>query len=194
MEIGSVDSNKIVMRVLLVCLFFLTGAMIRSATSASLQRLLNRDDYIEFAKQLPQAEELKPEQKAYLAGVLAYRRGRFKDAINPLTSAVNAHETSLTPNQVESALELLGNDAVRTNEYGASAQMYDDVDKTFGKLMGATAVPVKEKGHIGALLQHVKPQTVQIAGDFSLRKTGKEYPIIIDGKPFSAELGTGTSF
>src|ERR1019366_3133077 len=122
------------------------------------------------------------------------RQGRFEDAVKPLIAAVNPHDTSLTPNQVEDALEVLGSNAARTYQYGASAQMYDDVDKIFGKVMGDTVTPIREKRHIGAVLQHVPPQTVQIAGDFSIKRTGKEYPISIGDKTFSAELDTGATF
>ena len=165
-----------------------------SFSASHLQEILDRDDYIEFAQELPHATGLKPEQESYFKGILAYRQGRFEEAVKPLIAAVNANDTSLTPNQVENGLEVLGRTAAMTYQYGASAQMYDDAEKIFGKAMGDTAKQIRERRHVGAVLQHVPPQTVRIAGDFSLKRTGKEYSIRIGGTTFSAELDTGATF
>jgi len=162
-------------------------------TATSLEDLLDKDDYIEFARQLPNAIGLKPEQDLYFNGTLAYREGRFEDVVKPLVTAVNTHGSSLTSNQIESALEILGETAAKTFQYGSAAQMYDGIDKIFGARMGDGVKVIREKRHIGALLQHVPAQTVQLSGDFSLQRTGEEYPVSIGGKNFSAQLDTGAS-
>ena len=163
------------------------------ATAASLQALLDKDDYLEFARRLPNAIGLRPEQEQYFAGTLAYREGRFKDVANPLIAAVQAHNSALTASQIESAFEILGQASVKTFLYGSSAKMYDDIDKLYGSRMGAGVEGIREKRHIGALLEHVPAETVEISGDFSLPRTGAEYPVSIGGRSFSAQLDTGAS-
>ncbi len=126
--------------------------------------------------------------------MLAYRQGRFQDSVRPLLAAVNTRDSALTGNQVESALEVLGEAAAKTYRYGSSAQMYDDVDKIFGPKMGDLVKFVRQKRHIGALLQHVPAQTVRISESFSLTRSGDEYPVSVDGKSFSAQLDTGAAY
>ncbi len=60
--------------------------------------------------------------------------------------------------------------------------------------MGDEIKVVRHNRHIGAVLQHVPAQTVEIAGAFSLKRTEREYPLTIGGKTFSAELDTGAAF
>jgi hypothetical protein len=156
--------------------------------------LLEKSDFLEFAQQFQNAEGLTPKQELYFQGVLAYREGDFDGARKSLIAAVNTRDSSLTANQIADALEILGDTASKTYQYGASAQMYDDVDKAFGARMGDEVKVVRQKRHIGAVLQHVPAQTVEIAGAFSLKRTGKEYPLTIGGKTFSAELDTGAAF
>jgi hypothetical protein len=163
------------------------------ATAAALQALLDKDDYLEFARRLPGAKGLKPEQEQYFAGTLAYREGRFGDVVNPLIAAVETRKSALTASQIESAFEILGQASAKTFLYGSSAKMYDDIDKLYGARMGVSAEGIREKRHIGALLEHVPAETVEIAGDFSLERKGAEYPVSIAGRSFSAQLDTGAS-
>jgi Aspartyl protease len=162
-------------------------------TAASLQALLDKDDYLEFAHRLPNATGLRPEQEQYFKGTLAYREGRFGDVVNPLIAAVETRKSVLTASQIESAFEILGQASAKTFLYSSSAKMYDDIDKLYGSRMGAGAEGIREKRHIGALLEHVPAQTVEVAGDFSLQRTGIEYPVSIGGRNFSAQLDTGAS-
>ncbi len=129
----------------------------------------------------------------YFLGMLAYHLGRSDDAIKPLVAAANTKDSSLTANQIESALETLGENARKISQYGASAQMYEDIDKIFGPKMGEADKLIRQKRHLAVLLLHVPPQTVQFAGDFTLRRTGDEYPVAIAGKEFSAQLDTGAT-
>lgn len=165
-----------------------------SPSGLALQSLLDGYDYMEFARRLPETRGLTPEEALYFQGILAYRQGRFKDAVKPLISAVNTPGTSLTSEQVENALETLGDTATKTYQYASSVEMYDNVDKVFGARMGDGIRPVREKRAIAAALQKVPPQTVQIAGDFSLKKAGMQYPVNIGGKEFSAALDSGAPF
>lgn len=50
---------------------------------------------------------------------------------------------------------------------------------------------IREKRHVGALLMHVPAQTASVSGDFTLARTGLEYPVSIAGKPSLAQLDTG---
>jgi len=165
-----------------------------SSASVAMQKLLDAHNYPEFARQLPDAGGMTPEEGAYFRGVLASLQGRFSEAVRPLISAVNTHDYSLTSYQVERAIEILGDIATRMFRYGDAVQMYDDVDRIFGARMGGAIGPVRQKRAVAASLQNVPAQTIQIAGDFTLKKTGLEYPISIDGKTFSAVLDTGASF
>lgn len=166
----------------------------QSPSALLLENLVAKNDFIEFAQQLRKVADLTPKQRLYFQGLLAYRQGDFDQARKSLIAAVNTHDSSLTPNQVADALETLGDTATKTYQYGATAQMYDYVDKAFGAPMGNELKVVRETRHIGAVLQHVPAQTVEIAGEFSLKRTGKEYPISVGGKPLSAELDTGAAF
>jgi Aspartyl protease len=160
-------------------------------TAATLQRLLDEDRYLEFQSGLGQAQNLTTQQHLYFLGMLAFHAGRFDEAVMPLVKAANSATESLTSNQVEEALETLGQDALKQTRYGASAQMYDVIDKTWGAKMGEGGEVIKEQRHLAALLKDVPVQTVQIAGDFTLARTGEEYPVSIDGKTFSAQFDTG---
>lgn len=166
-----------------------------ASSAAHLQQLLDQHNYVEFAQELPHATGLTPDQQNYFNGVLAYREGRFgnDDVVKPLVSAVNAKTSALSANQVESALEILGLNAAKTYHYATSAQMYQDIDVAFGAAMGNTVKPIRERRHIAVLLLKVPPQTVDISGDFSLKKTADGYPISIGGKMFSAGLDTGAA-
>ena len=165
-----------------------------SASSVALQELLNTHNYPEFARQMPEASGMTPEEGSYFRGVLAFIQGRFTETTRPLISAVNTHDYSLTSYQVEQAIEILGDNATKTFRYGDAVQMYDDVDRIFGARMGPAIATVHQKRAVVASLQNVPAQTIQIAGDFTLKKMGLEYPISIAGKPSSAVLDTGASF
>ena len=162
-------------------------------TAAYLQTLLDKANYIEFAYQLPNASGLKPEQQQYFKGTLAYREGRFGEVVDPLIAAVQTRNSVLTATQVESAFEILGQASAKTFLYGSSAKMYDDIDKLYGTRMGESVQDIREKRHIETLLKGVPTETVRIAGDFSIRETGGEYPVTVGGKNVSAQLDTGAS-
>lgn len=162
-------------------------------TAAYLQTLLDKANYIEFAYQLPNASGLRPEQQQYFKGTLAYREGHFGEVVDPLIAAVQTRNSVLTATQVESAFEILGQASAKTFLYGSSAKMYDDIDKLYGTRMGESVQDIREKRHIETLLKGVPVETARIAGDFSIRQTGGEYPVTIGGKSVSAQLDTGAS-
>jgi len=164
-----------------------------SVTAAYLQSLLDKANYIEFADQLPNASGLRREQQQYFKGTLAYREGRFGEVVDPLIAAVQTRNSVLTATQVESAFEILGQASAKTFLYGSSAKMYDDIDKLYGTRMGESVQDIREKRHIESLLQGVPVETARIAGDFSIKQTGGEYPVIVGGKSVSAQLDTGAS-
>ena len=166
-------------------------------TASYLQTLLDKANFIEFAREFPNASGLKPEQELYFKGTLAYREGHFSEVIDPLVVAVKTEHTSLTATQVESAFEILGQTAAKTYLYASSAKMYDDIDRLYGAHMGNSVEEIREKRHIGALLEHVPVETAEISGDFTLQRssgeTAGEYPVRIAGKNLSAQLDTGAS-
>ena len=162
-------------------------------TAAYLQSLLDKANYIEFADQLPNASGLRREQQQYFKGTLAYREGRFGEVVDPLIAAVQTRNSALTATQVESAFEILGQASAKTFLYGSSAKMYDDIDKLYGARMGESVQDIRDKRHIESLLQGVPVETARIAGDFSIRQTGGEYPVTVGGKNVSAQLDTGAS-
>src|ERR1700679_2862805 len=86
-------------------------------TASYLQTLLDKANFIEFAREFPHAAGLKPEQELYFKGTLAYREGHFQEVIDPLIAAVKTEHTSLTAAQVESAFEILGQTAAKTYLY-----------------------------------------------------------------------------
>jgi hypothetical protein len=181
-------------RILAALLFVCVPAFAQSAspvTASSLQQLLDQDRFLEFEAQLGQARDLTTEQHLYFLGMLAFHVGRFEDAVMPLVKAANSTTKSLTPLQVEEALETLGQDAIKQSRYGASAQMYDIIDKTWGAGMPDGGKSIREMRHVAALLEHVPVQTVQIGGDFTLPRYGLEYPVRIGGEQFSAQFDTG---
>jgi Aspartyl protease len=180
-----------------ICLALLLGASLTAAqpaapvTAGTLQQLLDENRLIEFENQLGQAHNLTTEQHLYFLGMLAFLVGRFEDAIVPLVKAANSSAGSLTSEQVETALETLGQDAMKQSHYGSAAQMYDIIDKTWGAKMADGGKIVKEKRHLAALLQHVPVQSIKVGGDFTLARTGLEYPVTIGGKLSFAQFDTG---
>jgi hypothetical protein len=126
--------------------------------------------------------------------MLAFHLGKLDDAAPLLIEGVNINDKSLTSQQVESALETLGHINLKLTYFGASAQMYEDIDKAWGSQMGDRAQAIREKRHLAALPQHVPKQTIQASGDFTLPRTGLEYPVSIPPQPskqFSAQFDTG---
>jgi Aspartyl protease len=166
-------------------------------TASYLQTLLDKANFIEFARVFPDATGLRPEQELYFKGTLAYREGHFGEVIDPLIAAVRTQRSALTPAQVESAFEILGQTAAKTYLYGSSAKMYDDIERLYGSRMGDGIEEIREKRHIAALLEHVPAETAEISGDFTVQRgsgeTAGEYPLRIGGKTFWAQLDTGAS-
>jgi len=165
-----------------------------SAASTTLQNLLGKHDYPEFARALQDATGLWQEERLYFQGMLAYLQGRFSEAVQPLVSAVNTVDSSLTSYQVEQALETLGDNAAKSFRYEDAVAKYDLVDKVFGARMGEAINPVREKRAVAAGLEGTPAQTVQTSGDFELKRMGIEYPISVGGKEFSAIFDTGAAF
>jgi hypothetical protein len=68
-----------------------------ASPAAHLQQLLDQQNCIEFAQELPNATGLTQDQQNYFNGVLAFREGRFgdDDVVKPLVSAVNAKTRAL---------------------------------------------------------------------------------------------------
>jgi len=166
-------------------------------TASYLQSLLDHSNFIDFARQFPNATGLRPEQELYFRGTLAYREGHFNDVIDPLVAAVRMQKSALTASQLESAFEILGQAAARTYLYNSSAKMYDDIERLYGSRMGSGLEGIREKRHIAALLEHVPAETAEIGADFTVeRGTGdnaNEYPVTVEGKSFFAQLDTGAS-
>lgn len=161
--------------------------------SLALQQLLDARDYRELARSLPQVVGLRPEERSYFRGMLAFGEGRFDAAVQPLQSAVNTPDYSLTSYQAEQALETLGDTATKTCRYSDAVKMYDIVDRIFGARMGGAVIPVREKRAIAAAFEDTPPQTIQLNGDFTLTRTGIQYPIRINGMEFFALLDTGAA-
>ncbi|HEY0786056.1 MAG TPA: retropepsin-like aspartic protease [Acidobacteriaceae bacterium] len=88
-------------------------------------------------------------------------------------------------------METLAANATRQGQYGAAAQMFDDLDKLFGAKMPDAGKNIREQRHVAALLQHLPAQTIHVSADFTLPRVGLEYPVTIAGKQFSAQMDTG---
>lgn len=166
-------------------------------TAVYLQGLLNANNFIEFARRLPEAKGLRPEQEKYFRGTLAYRQGRFDRVVDPLVEAVRTKQSSLTSTQRESAFEILAQTEAKTFQYGFSAKMYRDIEELYGQEMAEGLGEIKEKQHLASLLEQVPAETVRFFGDFSVPR-GKgdqadEYPIRVNGKELWAQLDTGAS-
>ena len=123
--------------------------------------------------------------------MLAVHVGRFDEAAQALTKAVNTEKTSPTGNQVEAALEAMAEGASKQSRFGASAHLYDLIDKTWSAKMSDGGKSIKEKRHVGALPQHVPALTIHMSADFTLMRDGLEYPVSVGGNGSSAQLDTG---
>lgn len=162
----------------------------------ALQQMLDRDDYIAYSDAISHldASRLSESQRLYFLGMLAFHLGKLDDGAPMLIKAVNINDKSLSSQQVESALEALGQINFKLTYYGGAAQMYDDIDKAWGARMGDGEQSIREKRHLAALLQHVPKQTIEISGDFTLPRTGLEYPVSVPqqaGRQLWAQLDTG---
>jgi predicted aspartyl protease len=169
-----------------------------SPQAIMLQGLLDHDDYTAFSDALSgiNPTALTEAQRNYFLGMLGFHLGKLDDGSRYLLKAVNASNyQSLTANQVETALEALGQINLKLGFFGTSAQMYADIDKAFGVKMGDGEKTIREERHLSVLLMHVPPQTANITGDFTLKRStnqyGDEYPVSVMGKPFVAQFDTG---
>jgi Aspartyl protease len=165
--------------------------------AASLQQLLDRGDYITYSEAIlhVDASQLTESQRQYFLGMLAFHLGKLDAAAPLLMKGVNINDRSLTSQQAESALETLGQINLKLTYFAASAKMYDDIDKAWGSRMGDDAQAIREKRQLAALFKAVPKQTIQLSGDFTLPRTGPEYPASISRQPtkqFSAQFDTGT--
>ncbi len=161
----------------------------------SLQALLDSDNYIAYQKAMQQvdATQLTNPQRSYFLGMFAYHLGKLNDAVPYLTTAVNTYKRDdLTSVQVEGALETLAQIHFRLGHYGASASVYDNIDKIFGPRVGDADKLIREKRHLSALLKTVAAETIDIPGDFTLQGSGIGYPAAAPGgEPVIARLDTG---
>jgi hypothetical protein len=163
--------------------------------AASLQQLLDRDDYIGYATAMRglEAGTLTSAQQQYFLGMLSFHLGRLDHAGAPLMAAVNAHDKSLTTAQIESALETLAQIDFKLCRFHEAALYYGEIDRIFGSSLGDSQQSIRDNGHLAALLKDVSPQTIQISADFTLPRTGLEYPVSIPNRrsPLFAQLDTG---
>lgn len=165
-----------------------------SPRSIALQDLLDARDYSGLARTLPQVlGELRPEERLYFRGMRAYLEGRFADAVGPLTSAINTPDYALTSVQVAQGLETLGDGAMKTFRYADAVRMYDMVERIFGARMGGAIGPIQEKRAVAAALEGVPPQAARLGSDFTLERTGLEYPIGVGGRASTAMLDTAAA-
>jgi len=111
------------------------------SSAAYLQEFLDRDDYIAYSEAMAHvnAGSLTESQRQYFLGMLAFHLGKLDDAAPLLIKGVNINDKSLTSQQVESTLETLAQINLKLTYFGASAQMYDDIDKAWGSQMGDRA-------------------------------------------------------
>ena len=164
--------------------------------AASLQQLLDRDDYIDYSTAIPHidAAQLTSAQRQYFLGMLGFHLGRL-DRAGPLIEAVNARDKSLTSAQVESALEALAQINFKLCRFNDAALFYGEIDRVFGSRLGDSEQSIRDNGHLATLLKDVAPQTVQISTDFTLPRTGLEYPVSIPNRrspqPLFAQFDTG---
>jgi Aspartyl protease len=172
--------------------------------ATALQQLLDRDDYIGCYKALGQIDPARftEAQRQYFLGMMSFHLGHLNDNAAPapaLIKALESKDKSLTPNQIESALETLGQINIKLTNFGASAQNYDAIDKAFGSQLGENEKAIRGEGHLVGLLKSVPRQTIEFSGDFTLARRGLEYPVNIPhrqpdqqpSKPFFAVLDTG---
>jgi Aspartyl protease len=163
--------------------------------AASLQQLLDRDDYIGYSTAMPRlvAGTLTSAQQQYFLGMLGFHAGHLDRASAPLMAAVNAHDKSLTPEQIESALETLAQIDFKLCRFNEAALYYGEIDRVFGSRLGEDQQSIRDNGHLATLLKDVAPQTIQIAADFTLPRAGLEYPVSIPNRrsPLFAQLDTG---
>src|SRR5580658_4722400 len=108
------------------------------SSAEPLQQLLDRDDYIAYSEAMSHVNpaSLTESQRQYFLGMLAFHLGKLDDAAPLLIKGVNVNDRSLTSQQVESALETLGQINLKLTYFGASAQMYEDIEKAWGSRMG----------------------------------------------------------
>lgn len=167
---------------------------VQQPDAASLQQLLDRNDYRAYsdAMQHVDASRLTESQRDYFLGMLAFHLGKLDDAAKLLIKGINSsNDKSLTANQVESGLEAVAQINLKLTHFGASAQIYDDIDKAFGARLGDDEQSIRDKRHLAALLKSVPEQTVDFSGDFTLSRSGLEYPVSVGDKTFSAQFDTG---
>jgi CBS domain-containing protein len=172
---------------------FYPDAQAQSPDAASLQQMLDRDDYIGCYKALGQVDPTRftEAQRAYFFGMVAFHLGHLEDNADPvpmLDKAIRSKDKSLTAHQIESALETIGQIHLKLGNFGASAQDYDDIDKIFGAQLGDGEKSIRESRHLAALLQHVPRQTVEISDDFTIPRMGVEYPVSVPNSPSSKPL------
>jgi len=165
--------------------------------AASLQLLLERDDYIGYSTAMRRLEAgtLTSAQQQYFLGMLGFHAGHLDRASVPLVAAVNARDKSLTSEQVESALETLAQINFKLCHFNEAALYYSEIDRVFGSRLGDGEQSIRDNGHLAALLKDIGPQTVQISANFTLPRTGLEYPVSIPNRrspqPLFAQLDTG---
>ncbi len=137
--------------------------------------------------------QLRPEQRDYFDGMLAFHEARFEDARKALTLALKARETELTSTQKIEAFESLGSNARTTGVFGGCAQMYEDIDKIWGARLGAAERDIKQNRHLCVAQMGTSPQTIDFRTPFTLQRKGAEYPVRIGNVDGVAQLDTGAA-
>ena len=169
-------------------------------TAAALDRLLSSSRLTELAAKLPTVSNLKPEQHDYFEGALAFRRNRLAEGKKLLERAVNTRDpdlknqerdTALTHQEVFDALMMLGSLYMRDYHYGAAADAYNLIEKTFHMEDGGESI--RRRRHVNVLLKDVPPQTVSLSGEFKLARTVEGYPIQLGDRTVRAIIDTGAS-
>jgi hypothetical protein len=167
------------------------------AEAAELQSLLDQHRYIEFSDKLVATipSHLTGSQTLYFSGMLAFSLGQLDNAAPRLIRAVNNNKDhSLTPTQVEEALETLGQINLKLTFYSGAAKVEGMLYQTLGTNPGPGGQAILDRRHLAELLAKVPPQTVELAEDFTLSAastlspvTSAEYAVSIPGQPAPAK-------
>lgn len=147
---------------------------------------------LELLLQQPTAAQgMRPEQREYFEGVLAFHEARFEDAHKALVTALNTHETTLTSEQKIQAFQTLGSTARMTGEFGGCAQMYEDIDKIWGAKLGDGERDIKQNRHLCVAQMGTPALTIEFGAPFTLQRHGAEYPVRVGNVDGGAQLDTG---
>jgi len=177
----------------------------RSQEAAELQQLLDRHEYIEYDDKLlaTDSAHLTGPQNLYFSGMLLFHLGMLENAAQRLSQVLSSdQEQSLSPAQIDEALEALGQIDLRLTFYGAAAKVESMLYQRLGSVTARDRQVVSDRRHLVELLVNVPPLTIDLRDDFILPAadapllTGPEYPVSIPGpampaKPLLARFDSG---